>query len=442
MNIKHILFAIAIATLTSCGTSSKDNNQHNHSEETETHEHAHTHHEHAHEHEHGIQPCDHNAESHEHCEEHAEHAHEHEIESHEHNHAHESHEHNHDSHAHDAHGENPDEIIFSEAKAKHFGVKTSIVSKGHFNDIIKVSGEIMPAQGDESVISAKSSGILTLNANAIAGKQVNTGTSIGKISSQNVAGGDANETARINYEAAKRELERITPLYNDKIITEREYNLAKQAFDQAKAAMSNSSGAGSAATSNISGTITKMYVKDGEFVEIGTPIAVVSKNSHLVLRADLPNRYASAVSTIKTANFKPSYSETVYELSKLNGKIVSNKNLTVVTPGYIPINFEFSNSASIVPGTFAEIYLIGSTKHNVVTVPLSSITEEEGYFFVYEKTDHEGYMKREVKLGMNNGEYVEIISGLHEGTEIVTEGAILIKLASQAGSVPGHSHEH
>ena len=51
-------------------------------------------------------------------------------------------------------------------------------------------------------------------------------------------------------------------------------------------------------------------------------------------------------------------------------------------------------------------------------------------------------MKKEVKTGMNNGETIEILSGVNEGDEIVTQGAILIKLASQAGSVPGHSHEH
>lgn len=412
MKIKHLLFAITIATLSACGTSSKDEHNHNHSAETKIHEqHAHT--EHSHEHAH------HNHKHHEHI-----------------NHNHAVKQNN--AHEHEGHS---DEITFSTEKAKHFGIKTQIVAKNSFNEIIKTSGQIMPAQGDESVISAKSSGIITLNANAIEGKHIGTGTSIGYVSSENVAGGDANEVARINFEAAKRELNRIAPLYNDRIITEREYNQAKQTYEQAKAAMASNTGAGSPATSNIAGTITKMYVKDGEFVETGTPIALVSKNAKLILRADLPNKYASMVSSIKTANFKPAYTETIYDLTKLNGKIVSNKNLSVVTPGYIPINFEFTNSESIVPGGYAEIYLVGTSKNDCITVPLSAITEEEGYFFVYTKVHSESYLKKEVKLGMNNGENVEILSGLQEGDEIVTKGAILIKL-SQAATVPGHSHEH
>ncbi len=440
MEIKNILFASAIAILTSCGTSSTKET-HNH--ETVTQQHQHHHHDHD----------GHNHEGHSHEGHNHNHANNNHV-GHQHNNS-DHHKHNHDGHEHaehvknvnqhsgHEHSENSDEIVFSDQKAKHFGVETSIVKRGDFNEVIKVSGQISPAQGDESVISAKSSGILKLNSNAIEGKHLAAGASIGYISSQNVSGGDANEAARINYEAAKRELERITPLYKDKIITEREYNQAKQTFDNAKASLSNNSGAGSNATSNITGTLTKLHVKDGTFVEVGTPIGVVSKNAKLILRADLPNRYAQIISTIRTANFKPSYTESVYELSKLNGKIVSNKNLSVVTPGYIPINFEFSNTnASIIPGSYAEIYLLGSSKKDCITLPLSAITEEEGFYFVYAKIHHEAYIKKEVKLGLNNGEIVEILSGIVEGDEIVTKGAILVKLASQAGSVPGHSHEH
>ena len=424
MKIKHIFFAISITVLTSCGTSEKENTSHNHSHETEHHAHSHAHNVHK---------------SHNHKHNHDGHLHAHDKNNH--THGHHAHNHVHQTTT-DIHTENSDEIVFSNSKAERFGVKINKVVKSTFNDIIKVSGQILPAQSDESVISAKSSGIIKLNSNAIVGKQVANGSSIGFISSQNIAGGDANETAQINFDAAKRELERITPLYNEKIITEREYNQAKQVYDQAKAALSNSSGAGSSATSNISGTITQVYVKDGEYVEIGTPIAIVSKNTRLILSADLPNRYARYVNSIKTANFKPAYTEDVFELSKLNGKIVSNKNLSVVTPGYIPINFEFTNTAGIIPGTFAEIYLIGSTKKDCIVLPLSSITEEEGNYFVYEKIHNEAYLKKAVKIGLNNGEQVEILSGINPDAEIVTNGAIMIKLASQANAVPGHSHEH
>ena len=399
-----------------------------------------------------------NVESHNHSkEQHKGHSHDHKGHNHSHdshanhNHSHASHDgHNHTGHKHvatpqkneHAEHEHTDEISFSDEKAKHFGVETKKLVKSSFNDIIKVSGIIEPAQSDISVISAKSSGILKLNSNAIVGKQLSNGSVIGSISSKTVAGGDANEAARINYEAAKRELDRITPLYKDKIITEREYNQAKQVYEQAKAALANTNGEGSFATSAISGTITEIYKKDGEYVEVGTAIATVSKNSKLILRADLPSRYATLATTIKSANFKPAYTEQVYDLQEMNGKIVSNKNLSVVTPGYIPLNFEFTNTENIVPGVYADVYLVGTAKENCIALPISAVTEEQGYYFAYVKVHPETYAKREIKIGVNNGEFVEILSGLNEGEEVVVKGAILVKLASQANAVPGHTHDH
>ena len=52
------------------------------------------------------------------------------------------------------------------------------------------------------------------------------------------------------------------------------------------------------------------------------------------------------------------------------------------------------------------------------------------------------YTKKEVKIGVNNGIFVEILSGVKEGEEVVTEGAVLVKLAAQSSAVPGHTHDH
>ena len=51
-------------------------------------------------------------------------------------------------------------------------------------------------------------------------------------------------------------------------------------------------------------------------------------------------------------------------------------------------------------------------------------------------------MKNPVTLGMNDGKQVEVLSGIKEGDDLVTTGAIMIKMASNAGAVPGHDHNH
>ena len=96
----------------------------------------------------------------------------------------------------------------------------------------------------------------------------------------------------------------------------------------------------------------------------------------------------------------------------------------------------------MVSGSFAEVYLIGNERPNALTVPLKALTEELGSFFVYVKLDDECYMKRAVKVGINDGVNVEILSGLKAGEMVVSQGAMIIKLADSGAAIPGHTHEH
>ena len=53
------------------------------------------------------------------------------------------------------------------------------------------------------------------------------------------------------------------------------------------------------------------------------------------------------------------------------------------------------------------------------------------------------FKKREVTIGRENGESVEILSGIKAGETVVTQGAMQVRLASMSGSVPeGHTHSH
>ena len=60
---------------------------------------------------------------------------------------------------------------------------------------------------------------------------------------------------------------------------------------------------------------------------------------------------------------------------------------------------------------------------------------------MFNKVDAEGYVKKEVKIGANDGKNVMILSGINSGDVIVTEGAYQVKLASTSSAIP-HGHEH
>lgn len=350
------------------------------------------------------------------------------------------HHHDHGSHGASDHGS---EIVLPAESAKKFGVYSQMVKPCEFNNIIKVSGQIEPSPSEQSIVSATAPGIIKFKQGIVEGKTVGKGSVIATISSKNISGGDPNEGARITVEATKREFERLKPLHEEGIVTTKELNAAQQAYEQALATYSGSPSGGIAKTAT-AGAITQLLVKEGEYVSAGQPIAVVSGSKRLTLRADLPEKYYPYLSTITNATFKASYATKTTNLKAVNGKLVSSPTTaTARQSGYIPIHFSFDNNGEAVPGAYVEVYLIGSTKPDAIVLPIDAITEQQGKHYVYVKLDNECYEKRPVTLGNSNGEEIEILSGLTRKDEVVTKGAIIVKLAESSGAVPeGHSHNH
>ena len=88
------------------------------------------------------------------------------------------------------------------------------------------------------------------------------------------------------------------------------------------------------------------------------------------------------------------------------------------------------------------MFLLGRERAEVISVPRSALTEEQGVHFVYLQLDASCYRKQAVTLGATDGQRVEIRSGLQGGERLVTRGAIHVKLASASNAIPAHTHNH
>ena len=94
------------------------------------------------------------------------------------------------------------------------------------------------------------------------------------------------------------------------------------------------------------------------------------------------------------------------------------------------------------PGAFVETYVLTGGRGDVLSVPVSALTDEQGLSFVYVQTDPSCYERREVHTGRSDGSRVEIKSGLAAGERVVVEGAVQVKLASASTAIPAHTHSH
>lgn len=324
-------------------------------------------------------------------------------------------------------------------------MRSETVEARPFSQIIHVGGSVLPAVGDESFAIAPVSGIVTFSGKSLVeGTTVSGGSVIAGISTRDVAGGDVVAKLRATYEAAKKEYERDAAMVDEKIVSISHFEQSRLAYEQARAeyeAVTSSGQAGEhvSVKSPLGGYVKTVYVTSGQFVEAGSAIAAISQNRTLQLRADVPDRYASSLHTITDANFTTTSGET-FSVKELGGRVSAYGRSS--ESGYIPVTFEFSNRASVVAGTYVDVYLKGAYAAPVIALPNSALVEEQGTYCVYVRLDEDCFMKREVRIGGTDGVSTVILSGIEEGEDVVVSGAMQIKLSSASAIPSGHNHSH
>lgn len=339
-------------------------------------------------------------------------------------------------------------IYFSKAQAAAAGLRTETVSPGEFREVIRTGGQIEAAMGDEYVVAATSAGVVSYPPAVMTeGAAVAKGSTVVTISARNLTDGDPSQKAKIAYETAKKDYERASKLVEDRIISQKEYEQARLSYEQARAAYgahaANMTPAGVRVGSPISGYVKSRMVGNGEYVSVGQPVMTVTKNRRMQLRADVPERFYGRLASIKDANFAVPHSNKVYRMDNMGGKLLSYGKASGGVSPYIPVIFEFNNTADVMPGAYVEVYLLSDVQEGVLSVPVSALTEEQGLYFVYIREGAEDYHKREVTVGDGDGERVRVLSGLKPGEKVVVRGAYQVKLAAMSAVMPeSHGHSH
>ena len=352
----------------------------------------------------------------------------------------------HSEEEHAAEAGHTDEIVISPEKAAAAGIATETVIPGPFSGVIRTGGQILPAINDEKTLVATTDGIISFSGNYLEGTSVSKSQPVFSILSGNIQDGNRVGKAKVAYETAKAEYERASRLVDDKIVSQKEFARIREAYENSRMAYEalkpNADGTGVQVEAPFDGFIRTLSVKEGDFVAMGTPVATVTRNRKMLLKADVSQRYYGKLDEITSAKFVTQYGGRATDIRDLGGRLVSVGRSTSDSSYYIPVTFEFDNNGSVVPGSFAEVWLLTGRRDNVLSVPVSALTEEQGIHFVYLKLDGSCYRKQEVTLGESDGARTEILSGLEPGDNVVTEGAYNVKLASASNVIPAHTHNH
>lgn len=329
--------------------------------------------------------------------------------------------------------------------------------KKDLDSFVTTTGELVPVSNAEATVAAPLAGIIsTTRQLPFIGKKVAKGEVVAMIDPPISPDGGIGQLGAAYAEAknrvalAQKEYDRARRLYDAKItplkrVEEAELALssAKSALEPLEKSMARVKGEGSgriAVRAPVSGTVVEVTAGAGKGVEAGQPILRIVNTNTLWLKANLPaseiataGRSLDATFTVAglTDKFKPS-------------RLVSVGDMLDPQTRTLPVLFEVPNqSGRLKVGLFANVAIRTGSVAGALTVPKEALIEDEGRWFVFVQPSGEAFDRREVKVGIEDGGFVQITSGLRADERVVTRGAYYVKQAESAakgGADQGHAH--
>lgn len=183
---------------------------------------------------------------------------------------------------------------------------------------------------------------------------------------------------------------------------------------------------------NVSGTVTEIMVKAGDYVEQGSPLFKIANLNTVWAVFDA---YENQVSLLKEGQ-KIEIVAKAYPDTKFDAKISFIDPVMNSTTRTIEVRTVLQNTDSqLKPGMFVTgmVGLTSKMKDDMIVIPESAVLWTGERSVVYIRTDSENpiFEMREISLGdAINGGYV-VLSGLENGDEIVTNGTFTVDAAAQ-----------
>lgn len=213
--------------------------------------------------------------------------------------------------------------------------------------------------------------------------------------------------------------------------SEAQINSAKAALSEAQSelAVSEASSRQLAAmeaytriTAPFSGVITKRYADTGALIQAGTssstqamPVVQLAEWSRLRLVVPVPESAVSQIHLGSTVQVRVGALQRAFEGQVARFADALDQQTRTMSTEIDVVNVD----GTLMDGMYAEATLVLNQNKSVLTVPIQAVQRENTGASVL-MVDRDGVIQtREVKLGQEGDDRVEILSGLSEGDEVV-----------------------
>ena len=267
--------------------------------------------------------------------------------------------------------------------------------------------------------------------------------------------------SRLRLELARQERERLEGLLAQQAVPERRViearsteSLAKEENDAASRRLAQHRGTqratGQGASgrvelrSPVTGVVAAVSAAPGAFVEEGRELFHVVDLDRLWLEVQVPEADIGRIGKPTGAWFEVDGVDWRFEVGPgSGGRVVAVGGVVDAQSRTAPLIFELANPGRVLRvGMFARVHVVSGAPTKGLAIPSSAVVDDGRQEVAFVLVSGETFERRPLRLGVRDGDLVQVISGLELGDRVVSRGTWQVRLSAAAGAIPASGHVH
>ena len=221
--------------------------------------------------------------------------------------------------------------------------------------------------------------------------------------------------AELSYNVAQLEYEQLQQQYaNEKEVLAAEYQVQELDFSMFQKTLAETKRTLDDAQVRSPRKAILTYINNqiGAQVPEGSQIAVISDLSHFKVEGEIADTYGDRVAAGGKAIVK-------IGSEKLEGSVSSVTPLSKNGVISFTVQLNEDNNRRLRSGLKTDVYVMNAVKEDVMRIANASYYVGRGEYELFVRNSDKEIVKRKVQLGDSNFEFVEVVSGLQPGDEVV-----------------------
>lgn len=345
------------------------------------------------------------------------------------------------------------EIQLTSQQMVEQGLKVAVASTGLVEKLTTLPGKLVVNTDQQAHISPNFSGHVE-QVNVALGQSVQKGQTLAVLILPELIDQQANlRMAQVNLDLARKDYQREQQLWSQGISAKQDYQRAENAYRQAQITVQSSqarlNALGASGNNNgrflikapISGVISKKDIVVGENVQLADQLFVIENLKDLWLEFNLPNTSNIHLQAGQILNFKTNGSDQNYQ-----AKVQTLNPQADLQTGRLQVRAKVTTQADVLrPNVLVNVFVTDAQAKTALRVQKKALQQVEGkpVVFVIESEEkglvHLKAQPIEVGVSSQDGQWLEVISGLTEGQKYIADGSFLLKSELEKDEA-GHGH--